>query len=314
MRLAIVTGGNVAEREISLLSANTVAKNIDPEKFETNILDYNEGEFVDLDSKTKVNLNDFSLAGKKFDAVFLMLHGHPAEDGHLQGYFKMLGIPTTGCDTFTSALTFSKQGCKDFLHRHDIPMANSVVVTKNDNGSLEKVKELSLPLFVKPNKNGSSFGVTKAVKESEVLEGIEKAFQFDDEVIVEEFLEGKEVSNGVFRQGKNIIVMPITEIVPKTEFFDYQAKYENLSEEITPARLTQDEETRCKQLTEKLYVLLNCKGICRIDYILVDGTFCLLEVNTIPGMSPNSLIPQQARAMNLKLSELYEAVIEEALA
>lgn len=313
LNIALVTGGDVAERGISLLSAKTVASHLDQKKYEVTLLDYQGGKFRNSTNGFLVDLNDFTIEGKSFDLVFLMLHGHPAEDGELQGYFNMLKIPVTGCDVFSSGLTFAKQACKDYLRNYEIPMAPSKMIRKESAAPVAEVEDMQLPLFVKPNKNGSSYGVTMVTKANQLSAAIDKAFQFDDEIIVEGYLKGKEFSNGVFRKKGKTVVMPITEIVPQTDFFDYDAKYKNLSDEITPARLTKSQTIKCQALTKKLYELLGCAGICRADFILVDEEFYFLEINTIPGMSPNSLVPQQARAMNLPLTELYDAVIEEAL-
>ncbi len=315
--LAVITGGNVAEREISLKSAETVAKHLDPSKYEVFILDLIGKIFIEKKSGARIDLNDFSLdlGDRKvtFDAVYLMLHGHPAEDGRLQGYFELLGIPYTGCDPLVSALTFDKQACKDFLKSHGIPMAPSVVVYKGKLYDEKELLKMGLPLFVKPNKNGSSFGVSKVNHPHELPQAIEKAFAFDNEVVVEGFLKGTEYSNGVLRKDGETVVLPITEIIPKNEFFDFKAKYENESQEITPALLPMELTRNCQEQTRKIYEALGCRGIVRIDYILVDRVFYFLEANTIPGMSEASIVPQQAAAHRWTITELLEAVVQEAL-
>ncbi|MBK6946658.1 MAG: D-alanine--D-alanine ligase [Haliscomenobacter sp.] len=315
--LAVITGGNVAEREISLKSAETVAQHLDPSKYEVFILDLIGKIFIDKQSGARVDLNDFSLdlGDRKvtFDAVYLMLHGHPAEDGRLQGYFELLGIPYTGCDPLVSALTFDKQACKDFLKSRGIPMAPSVVVRKGMPYDQNALLKMGLPLFVKPNKNGSSFGVSKVNQPNELPQAIEKAFAFDNEVVVEAFLKGSEYSNGVLRKDGGIVVLPITEIIPKNEFFDFKAKYENESKEITPALLPMELTRNCQEQTRKIYEALGCRGIARFDYILVDRVFYFLEANTIPGMSEASIVPQQAAAHGWTITELLEAVVQEAL-
>lgn len=315
--IAILTGGNVAERGISLKSAKTIAQNLDDNKYTYSIIELNGKVFTDQASGKVLDLNDFSFkrgsAKITFDLIFLMLHGHPAENGSILGYFELLGIPCTGCDHFTGALTFNKQRTKDFLRPYGIPMVDSRLIRKGDNLDIEDISSMGFPLFIKPNKNGSSYGVSKINSSAEIQEGVEKSFQFDDEVIIEQFMDGIEVSNGVFRKGKEVIVLPITEIRSENDFFDYQAKYENASKEITPAEISDELTAKCKALTKRIYEVLNAKGMIRIDYILIDEEFYLLEPNSIPGMSPQSMIPQQVRAMGMELSDFLDAIIEEAL-
>lgn len=317
--IALVTGGDVAEREISLKSAQTIYDHLSKTQYEVRIIVLERGKFIDQLSSTPLDLNDFSLTLPTkeritFDLVYQMLHGHPAEDGGLQGYFELVGIPYTGCGILCSAITFSKQATKDYLRNFDIPMAHSRVVSQvQEEELLTLVEDLRFPLFVKPNKNGSSYGVSKVKRQEDLATAVALALQFDDEVIIEEFMEGREFSNGVLHYQGGIRVLPITEIKTAREFFDYRAKYENESEEITPAELTPAEEKACQKLTEKIYRLLNAKGFCRVDYILQGGQFQLLEINTIPGMSPNSIIPQQVKAAGLNLSDCLEEIVKEAL-
>ena len=317
LNIAILTGGNVAERGVSLKSAKTVHQFLNKNKYESYLIELNEKRFIEQATNTQLDLNDFSFekAGQKitFDLVFLMLHGHPAESGSILGYFELLGIPCTGCDHFVSALTFNKQRTKDFLRPYDIPMADSRLVRRGQPLDIDDIKSMGFPLFVKPNKNGSSYGVTKVPDENCIQTSTNKAFQFDDEVIIEQFMEGQEFSNGIFRKGKEVIVLPITEIRTENEFFDYKAKYENESVEITPAEITPTLTEQCKNRTKQIYELMNCKGVCRVDYILMDGIFHLLEINTIPGMTEQSFIPQQVAAMDWELSDFLDAIIAEAL-
>jgi len=314
--IAILTGGNVAERGVSLRSAATIKKFLDDQQYNGYIIELNGKKFVEQATGIPLDLNDFSLnkAGIKttFNLVFLMLHGHPAEDGSILGYFKFLGIPCTGCDHFVGALTFNKQLTKDFLRPYGIPMVDSRLLKHGQPINIDDIKSMGFPLFVKPNKNGSSYGVTKVPDENCISTSVNKAFQFDDEVIVEQFMAGQEFSNGVYRKGNEVIVLPITEIRTENEFFDYKAKYENESEEITPAEISDELTAQCKGLTKKIYELLNCKGMCRVDYILIDGIFHLLEINTIPGMTEQSFIPQQVTAMGENLTDFLNAVIDEA--
>ncbi len=315
--IAILTGGNVAERGVSLRSAQTIEKYLHAHKYSRYLIELNEKQFVDQATGTRLDMNDFSLTLPEekitFDLVFLMLHGHPAESGSILGYFELLGIPCTGCDHLVSALTFNKQWTKDFLQPHGIPMVDSRLLKQGQPIDIDDIKSMGFPLFVKPNKNGSSYGVTKVPNEHCIQTSVQKAFQFDDEVIVEQFMSGQEFSNGIYRNGKEVIVLPITEIRTENEFFDYKAKYENESVEITPAEISATLTEQCKNRTKQIYELLNCKGICRVDYILMDGIFHLLEINTIPGMTEQSFIPQQVAAMGLDLSDFLDAVIDEAL-
>lgn len=318
LNIAIVTGGNVAERGISLGSAKTVYHHLNPEKYNRYIIELNGAVFSEQSTGTRIDLNDFSLEldGKKiaFDLIYLMLHGHPAEDGRLQGYFELMGIPCTGCGVLSSALTFDKQATKDFLRTHGIPMAESKLLLKGRVTDWDVLKDLGLPLFVKPNKNGSSYGVSKVKGYDGLEDAVRLAFQFDEEVVVEQFLAGREFSNGVLRKNGEVVVLPITEIVSHNEFFDFKAKYENESDEITPADLPEDLSRKCRALTRRVYEALGCRGACRVDYILVGDTFNLLEVNTIPGMSEASILPQQAIAHGWTIGELLDAVVEERMA
>lgn len=317
-KVAIITGGNVAEREVSLKSAATIHKHLNKEHYESYVIELEGTDFLEQFTRTRLDKNDFSLSMAEdekinFDFVFLMLHGHPAEDGCLQGYFEVLNIPYSGCDHFVSALTFNKQACKDYLRPFHIPMAKSELIYKSKAIDEAALKALALPLFVKPNKNGSSYGVTKVNNFDEIDAAIEKAFQFDKEVIVEQFLAGREFSNGVVRKGDELVVFPVTEIISANDFFDYKAKYENESEEVTPANLTIDLQKQVQALSLRLYEVLNCKGLVRFDSILVGDTFHFLEANTIPGFSEQSLFPQQALAHGWTIEELLDCVMEEGL-
>ena len=318
LKVAILTGGNVAERSVSLKSAQTVFKHLDEQKYEKYVIELNGTVFSEQQTGAVVNLNDFSLPTPngtiKFDLVYQMLHGHPAEDGCLQGYFEVLGIPYTGCDVMASAITFNKQACKDFLRSHNIPMAPSKVLRKGEAINWAELEAMGIPVFVKPNKNGSSYGASKVSAPDQLAGAIDHAFVYDDEVVVEGFLKGSEFSNGVLRRDAEVVVLPITEIVPHNEFFDFKAKYENQSQEITPARLSAEQTALVQSQTKLIYEALGCRGICRFDYILVGETFFFLEANTIPGMSEQSIVPQQARAQGWTITELLDAAVNEALA
>lgn len=317
LNIAIITGGVVAERGISLKSAKNIYKHLDRKKYNRYLVDFDGKNFIELRSKKRLSKVDFSFNnnGKKIkiDLAFLMLHGSPAEDGRLQGYLDILGVPYTGCDHFVSSLTFDKQSSKTFLKNFDIPMAASELVLKGETVNVKKIKKMGFPLFVKPNKNGSSYGVTKVNNESEIIPAVEKAMQFDNEVIIESFLKGREFSNGVFRKGEEVIVLPITEIISENEFFDYKAKYENESEEVTPANLSKKDTATCQGFSKKIYEVFNCKGMVRMDYIKMGKIFYFLEANTIPGFSEQSLFPQQIVASGMTISEVLDEVVKERI-
>ncbi len=318
LNIAVITGGDNAEQEISAKSAHTIVKHLDKEKYDTYLLHYHWGKFSDAVTEFPVDLNKFSMevfdGTVRFDLVLLFLHGTPAEDGKIQAYLELLEIPYIGCDHFTSALTFDKHACKQYLSSSDIPMAKSVLLHKGqpDMAQLKSLEGTSL--FVKPNKNGSSYGITMVKANEDYTEAIQKAFEFDDEVIIEEYLKGREFSNGVYRGTDGIQVMPITEIIPHKDFFDYEAKYKNESDEVTPAKLDDTLSQKCQAQSKKLYQLLQCKGMVRFDYILVGDEFYFLEANTIPGFSEQSLFPQQIKAAGLTISEVLDDIIDEHMA
>lgn len=315
--IAILTGGDSAERVISLKSGAVVRDHLPKDRYRTFLIDIQKADWKDLDTGIAVDKNNFSLTladGEKirFDAAFAALHGSPLEDGKLQGYLELMGVPYTCCDGYVSALTMSKHNTKLQLAPYGIPMAPSELLRKGEPIDEVKLLQLGLPLFVKPNDNGSSFGVTK-VKTAEALRpAIEDAFRYSNEVMVEAFMPGREFSNGVLRVNGKVVVLPVTEIIPETEFFDFAAKYEGKSKEVTPADLSAELTRQCQERTGKIYDLLKCKGAIRIDYILVGDTFHLLEPNTIPGISPASIIPQQAQAHGWELGEFFALLIEEA--
>jgi D-alanine-D-alanine ligase len=319
INVAIIAGGSSAERGISLKSAQTIASHLRSDKYKSCTIDITPDGWIEMATGKRVDLNDFSLTdeeGKKilsFDFAFIIIHGTPAEDGKLQGYFEMQNIPHSACGVLTSALTFNKQMCKDYLRQFNIPMAESMIVKSHVTRVDVERKKISPPFFVKPNNNGSSYGVTKVKEWSGLEEAISLALSYDHEVMIERALVGSEFSCGVVREGTKQHVFPITEIIPKGEFFDFAAKYEGASQEITPARLTDDLSNQCKERSEFLYHTLGCKGMVRFDYILEKGTFFLLEANTTPGMSEASIIPQQAKAYGWSISQLLDTVIEDCL-
>lgn len=319
INVAIIAGGPSAERGVSLKSAQTIAKHLPQDKYKSTTIDITPEGWRALHSGVRVDLNTFSLEqdagipGKPFDFAFIIIHGTPAEDGKLQGYFDMMGIPHSACGVLASALTFNKQMCKDHLKLYQIPMAESMVVTSIVSREEVEQNQITLPCFVKPNNNGSSYGVTK-VKDWDQLEAaITFALKYDHEVMIERALSGGEFSCGVVREGATRHVLPITEIIPKGEFFDFAAKYEGESQEITPARLDESLVRQCQERSALLYQVLGCRGMVRFDYILENGVFYLLEANTTPGMSEASIIPQQAQAYGWSISKLLDIVVEDGM-
>ena len=323
-KIALVTGGFSGEAVISYRSANTIYNHLDKDKFEVYKIDINpQGWFYEDASgnKTEVNKNDFTISynNKKisFDAVFIGMHGTPGEDGKLQGYFDLLGLPYTSCNSSTSALTFNKRYTTAVAGMSGINVARSVLFIKDQFTSADEVvKNLNFPVFVKPNNGGSSIGMSKVNKPSEELgAAIEKAFKEDDQVIVEEMIEGREFTVGVFRTKGEIIVLPITEVVAHKEFFDFEAKYGGKSSETTPAQLPDDWKLKLEQAAAKIYQVFNCRGVVRIDFIYSEqqNKPYMLEINSIPGQSDASVVPQQVRAKGWDLKDFYTKLVEEAL-
>lgn len=320
INIAIIAGGPSAERGVSLKSAATIANHLSREKYDITTIDLTTNGWVDLDTNRHVDLNHFTLPAdkthpeKRFDFAFIIVHGTPAEDGKIQGYFEMMNIPHSACGILTSALTFNKQKCKDYLQLYNIPMAESMVVRRVVEKEDVIENKIELPFFVKPNNNGSSYGVTKVKAWSALKEAIEKALQYDHEVMIERALQGREFSCGVVREGSKYHVFPITEIIPKGEFFDFAAKYEGESQEITPANVSNTLAIQCQERSKRLYQILGCRGFVRFDYILEGDTMFLLEANTTPGMSPASILPQQAMAYGWSIAKLLDVVIEDCMA
>ena len=319
--IAIAAGGDSGEYEISINSASVVKRNLNSEIYNSFIINMRGTEWIykaENGELITVDKNDFSfvLNGEKiiFDCVFNAIHGTPGEDGKLQGYLDMLKIPYTSSNVYTSALTFNKFMCNKFVSSLGINLASSQLVTKENFNKGVLPEHVPFPCFVKPNKGGSSVGISKVTEEDKLINALEIAFKEDDEVLVEEFIAGREIACGIFRIKGNHIVLPLTEIVSKNEFFDYEAKYTSgLADEITPAPLNEKIENECKMLSTFLYNQFNCKGIVRIDFILKDEKLYFLEVNTVPGFSEKSIVPKQAENMGISLEELFGMAIEETL-
>jgi D-alanine-D-alanine ligase len=322
--IAFVTGGYSGEAEISYKSAVTIEANIDREKYSAFTIDIRPDGWWHTSPSGEVQAvdkNDFSISvdGRRlhFDAILIGIHGTPGEDGKLQGYFDMLGLPYTSCDASTSALTFNKRFTTAVAGMGGIHVARSVLLVEDRFVSPEALAgQLRFPVFVKPNNGGSSIATSKVLNPSEELgTAIEKAFTVDTQVLVEEFIQGRELTIGVFRSKGEIITLPITEILTKNDFFDFEAKYHGQSDEITPAVIPESMAEQVRKAARKVYAMLNCRGIVRIDFIYSEsmGEPFLLEVNTVPGQSEASLVPQQVRAMGWTLKDFYSILIEEAL-
>ena len=321
--IAFLTGGYSGEAEISYLSALTINKNLDREKYDVYTIDIRpDGWWYKADdgSETTIDKNDFSLtlaAGKiQFDVVLIGIHGTPGEDGKLQGYLDMMGLPYTSCDAATSALTFNKRYTVAVAAFGGIHVAKSLHLFKHREYDTKSIlAQLKLPYFVKPNNGGSSIGMSKVTKGEDLSAAIQKAFQEDSQVLIEEFIAGREFTIGVFRSKGEIITLPFTEIIAKNEFFDFEAKYHGKSEEITPAKVDESVAEKVRAAARQVYGLFNCRGVIRIDFIYNEsvGAPYMLEINTVPGQSEASLEPQQVRAMGWSLKEFYSALVDEAL-
>lgn len=318
--IAIVAGGDSSEYVISVKSAAQVSKEIEKTGYKSHVVQIKGQDWkVEEEGKTfSIDKNDFSFSkdGKKvkFDCVLILIHGTPGEDGKLQSYFELLGIPYTSCGILASALTFNKHACKIFLDSFGVLSAKAVII-KNDKWNADDIiKKVGLPCFVKPNESGSSFGVTKVTEKAQLDKAIKDAIKESSQVIIEEFIKGTEVTCGVLKTSSKEILFPITEVVSKKEFFDYQAKYtDGFSEEITPARIPEEIASKIQSISSNIYDVLDCKGIVRIDYIIKDDQPYFLEVNTVPGMSENSIIPKQIRELGMTIPEVYEMIIEDLL-
>jgi len=319
--IAIIMGGYSSEYEISLKSGQVVYETLNPEIYDAYRIHIFKDKWVYVDINNveyPINKNDFSVTvdGIKitFDCVFNAIHGTPGEDGFMQGYLELLKLPHTSCSMYQAALTFNKRDCLSVLKPYGIKTAASYFVNQGDVIDVDKIIEkVGLPCFVKANKAGSSFGVTKVYKKEAIYNALDVAFKEDDEVIIESFLDGTEVSVGVITYKGKVTVLPITEIVSNNDFFDYKAKYLGESQEITPARLSKLQEEKVNKVAKQVYEVLRMKGFSRSEYIFKDGEPHLLEVNTVPGFTRASILPQQAAAAGISLSELFGNAIEEAL-
>jgi D-alanine-D-alanine ligase len=322
LNIAIIAGGDSSEYKISINSANNILSHLNPDQFDARVVVISKTDWSvhDLDGSVyPVNRHDFSWQPngqvRRFDAVINSIHGTPGENGILPAYFELIGMPFTGCRSFSSALTFSKFHCNQFLRQCGINISPSLLIRRNQPADIKTIIEtIGLPCFVKPNNGGSSCGTSRVNHSGEILPALERALQEDREAIIEKLLVGTEVTCGLFKTGFMSEVFPVTEIISKKEFFDYEAKYTpGMSDEITPARISAEATRSVQDLSLLIYDLLDCRGVVRMDYILVDEIPWFLEVNTIPGMSTHSIIPKQASLSGLSLNELFSILIRDAM-
>ncbi|MEN8186434.1 MAG: D-alanine--D-alanine ligase [Bacteroidota bacterium] len=319
--IAIIMGGYSSEIDISLQSGNVVYQQLDDEKYNLYRILILKEKWVYLDENNTehpINVADFTTTVNgykiKFDCVFNAIHGHPGEDGTILAYFELLGIKHTSAPFYQMAVTFNKRDTLSFLKPYGIHIATSHYLNKGDVFEPETIlKKVGLPCFVKPNRGGSSFGVTKVKKQEELVPAIKKAFEEDDEILIEEFLDGIEISVGVIQYDGKVKVLPITEIISENEFFDFDAKYLGKSEEITPARLSKIQQKNVEQAAEKIYRSLNLSGFSRADFIIVGDLPYFIELNMVPGITKESILPKQAKAAGISLKELFGNAVEMAL-
>ena len=318
--IAIVAGGDSSELVVSLRSAQGIYSFIDKERYNLYIVEM-EGKRWEVvlpdGNKTPIDRNDFSFVEngekKSFDFAYITIHGTPGENGILQGYFDLIGMPYSSCNVLISAITFNKFTCNQYLKGFGIRVSESMILRKGfEILDEEVINKVGLPCFIKPNAGGSSFGVTKVKTKEDIQPAIEKAFGESDEVMIEAFMKGTEITCGCYKTKDKEVVFPITEVVTGNEFFDYDAKYNGQVEEITPARIPEETAERVRLLTSAIYDILGCSGIIRIDYIITEGEKVnLLEINTTPGMTATSFIPQQVRAAGLDIKDVMTDIIED---
>lgn len=319
--VAVIMGGYSSEYKISLNSGKVVCDTLDRSKYIPYPIHIFENKWVYVDENNEefpIDKNDFSVQYKgnkiTFDAVFNAIHGTPGEDGLLQAYFNLIGMPHTSCDYYQAALTMNKRDMLSVLRPFGIKTAISYYLNEGDIINAEEIiTRVGLPCFVKPNRSGSSFGISKAKTTEELLTAIKVAYKEDNEIIIESFLNGTEVSVGVINYKGEIKVLPMTEIVSENDFFDYEAKYLGKSQEITPARIDDSIRIKIEEIASRIYKILNMQGFSRSEFIIVDGEPFLLEMNTVPGLTNESILPQQAKAANIPLADLFDNAIVLAL-
>lgn len=316
--VAVIAGGDSAEIVISLQTAGHIFNTLDKDLYNPYLIELKEVEWnVKIENEFyPIDKNDFSFTKDgikiKFDFAYIAIHGTPGENGILQGYLQLLRIPHSTCDVLSSALSFNKHACNSYLKSLGFKFAKSVLLKKDEEYSINEIyAKLGMPCFVKPNADGSSFGISKVKQIEDLNEAIEKAFKEGKEVIIEEFIDGLEFTCGLVKTKKESLVFPVTEVLPKKEFFDFEAKYDpNMAEEITPARISKELSEKIQNISSQVYDALKCKGIVRVDYMIKGDEIFILEANTVPGMTANSFIPKQVTAMNRELKDILTLVIE----
>jgi len=317
--IAILMGGYSKEYKISLESGEVVFNNLKNifNCYKIHILKDNWIYVDEENTEFLVDRDEFKILEKpevRFDCAFNAVHGSPGEDGELQQYFSKLNIPITGCGEFQSRLTFDKIKCLEFLKPHGIKSANSFVISKGDKVDTNKIiDQVGLPCFVKASKSGSSYGISKVSKKEEIDKALEIAFKEDSQVLIESFLDGTEVSVGVISYDNEILALPITEIVTDNDFFDYNAKYKGQADEITPARLSHEMTLKIKSIAKKIYHILDMEGFSRSEFVIQNNDIFLLEVNSVPGLTSESILPKQANASGIELKDLFANAINEAI-
>ena len=319
--IAVLMGGFSSEKDISIKSGNIIYDNIDRESYIAYKIIISKEKWVYVDDNNvefKVSKDDFSIEVDKikinFDVAFIVIHGSPGEDGLLQSYFELLGVPFTGCDSYTSSITFNKRDCISILQKHDIQSAKSIHLNIGDAiNENEIIAELGIPCFVKANKSGSSFGVYKVHDRKDLISSINNSFKIDNEVLIESFLDGIEVSVGVMNYKNEIKVLGITQLITDNDFFDYSAKYEGKSTEITPANISELQKSNVTKIAKKIYKKLGLKGFSRSEFIFIGDTPFFIEINSIPGMTNDSILPKQAENSGISLKDICSEVIEQAI-
>lgn len=319
--IAIIMGGYSSEYKISLKSGAVVYNNLDRTQYTPYAIHIFKTKWVYVNEsglEYPIDKNDFSIIVNSekitFDCVFNAIHGSPGEDGYMQAYFELLGIPQTSCGMYQAALTFNKRDLLATLKPYGIKTAESYYLNLGDPVNEDAiVAKVGLPCFVKANKAGSSFGISKVYKKEDLQTAIEKSFKEDDEIIIEQFLDGVEVSVGVMSYKGKTTVLPITEIVSENDFFDYEAKYEGKSQEITPARISEDYRKKTEAIAKKIYETIGMKGFSRSEFIFKNDEPHLLEMNTVPGLTNESILPQQAAKAGINMKDLFSNAIEEAM-
>ena len=319
--IAIIMGGYSSEVDISIKSGNVVYRHLNKEKFNTfrvlilkekwAVLDAEENEFL-------IDKNDFSFIKNNikttFDCVFNAIHGAPGENGQLLAYFNLINLKHTSAPFYQMALTFNKRDTLSVVRAYGIKTATSIYLNKGNKINLDHIiTTVGLPCFIKPNNAGSSYGISKVHTKNEILPALEKAYQEDSEILIESFLDGTEVSVGIIQYQGETKVLPITEIVSENDFFDYEAKYEGKSQEITPARISPAQQAKVEKVAKKIYAILNISGFSRSEFIFVNSEPYFIEINTVPGLTAKSILPQQAKVAGISLAELFESAIEAAL-